>query len=224
MPHIQQEIEQNNRGLTAEELAAAAAFLAILTRGRFTTSAVTKRALINQLAFLTSMRTRDLGLALIEGNLSIAQFTTGRVELIESGNIAGAMVWAESSTLTFSQQSVLVGRVNDQLRFLANFEDQLIAGTNKVNSAARAQQYGRSLRGTFYASASGDAEELGFDLERNILHPGDTCDTGTSCLGETNRGDVPIGSLVEIGSRTCRGNCNCTITYVNSVTGETLVS
>ena len=224
MPHIQDEIEQNERGLTADELAAAAAFLAILTRGSFVTAPATKRALINQLALLTSTRTRNLGLALIEGNISIAQFTTGMIELIERGNMASAMVWAESSTLNAAQRSVLVGRVNEQLEFLQNFERQLRRGTNKVNPAARAQQYGNAVRGTFYTSATGDAEDLGFDLERNILHPADHCTGGGSCVEETNRGDVPIGDLIPIGGRICLSNCKCTITFVNSSTGATLAA
>jgi len=224
MPHIQDEIEQNERGLTAAELAAAAAFLAILTRGRFVAAPATKAALINQLALLTSTRTRALGAALIEGNISIAQFTAGMIELIEKGNTASAMIWAESSVLNSSQKSVLVNRINGQLRFLERFEIQLQNGTNKVNTAARAQQYGRTVRGTYYASATGDAEELGFDRERNILHPADHCRDGPSCPKETARGDVIIGELLPIGTRTCLENCSCSITYINTATGELLVT
>lgn len=220
MPHTPETTQDE---LTAEEIVAALAFLTLVNRGSFTTSTVTKRVLIEQLALLTSMRTRALGLSVIEGNITTGQFIVGMSELIETGNISAGMIWAESSTLTFNQQAAVVGRINGQLSFLENFEQQIRDGTNKVNVAARAQQYGQAVRPTYYEVSVSDIEDQGFDLEENLLNPADHCEGSGSCVGETARGLVPIGDLIPIGNRICLSNCQCNKRYVNSSTGAVMI-
>jgi hypothetical protein len=49
--------------------------------------------------------------------------------------------------------------------------------------------------------------------EWNVLHPADHCEGVGSCIEQTARGKVPIGSLIPVGDRRCLRRCHCTIEY-----------
>ncbi len=76
-------------------------------------------------------------------------------------------------------------------------------------ATARLMQYGgAAIRGTFSAVVRQDAGKRGLTQERNVLGSSDPC---TECPALSAQGWVPLGSLPEIGSRVCHGNCACTI-------------
>jgi hypothetical protein len=57
--------------------------------------------------------------------------------------------------------------------------------------------------------ATGD----GYTMEENILAPAEHCEGEGSCVEETAKGKVPIGTLLPIGTRKCLTNCKCRIEY-----------
>jgi hypothetical protein len=58
-------------------------------------------------------------------------------------------------------------------------------------------------------------EDAGFEEARSVLHPADHC---PGCLVEAEKGWQPIGAMVPIGERDCKGNCRCTVEYRRSGT------
>ena len=102
-------------------------------------------------------------------------------------------------------------RLREQYRHLDNFAREIENGlqldgrfTNRTNL------YAQSGRATFHEHDSQVQQDAGYTEEHSVLHPADHC---ASCVTESDRGYVPIGTLIPIGSRTCRGNCRCTMVY-----------
>lgn len=70
--------------------------------------------------------------------------------------------------------------------------------------------YGQQSRVAFERAYNRDQSQRGYRYERNMLHATEHC---AVCVEQTGRGWVPIGTLVPIGSRTCRSNDRCTLSY-----------
>jgi hypothetical protein len=78
---------------------------------------------------------------------------------------------------------------------------------------ARLAQYGNgAVRGTYSGVIRRDAPDDA--LEQNVLSgAAANCE---ECQELTDRGPVPVGTLPEIGSRQCYGNCQCEIQIVEA--------
>lgn len=74
---------------------------------------------------------------------------------------------------------------------------------------ARAKLYGTAANGTYEAARRISAGTVYF-FERNNLSPVEHCE---QCLAETARGWVSIGALSLPGTRTCKMNCACWLSY-----------
>lgn len=103
-------------------------------------------------------------------------------------------------------------RVREQYRFLRDFARQLRDGSIRTDGTFlnRAKMYAAAARVAFEESVGDLLANLGYRVEWNVLHPAEHCGV---CVSETARGQVPIGSLIPIGQRTCRGNDKCEIRY-----------
>lgn len=103
-------------------------------------------------------------------------------------------------------------RVREQYRFLRDFARQLRDGSIRTDGTFlnRAKMYAAAARVAFEESVGDLLANLGYTVEWNVLHPAEHCGV---CVSETARGQVPIGSLIPIGQRTCRGNDKCEIRY-----------
>lgn len=112
--------------------------------------------------------------------------------------------------------------VKRQYRFLRRLGDELASGKQRLDGSLvnRARLYAQSGRGSFEATRQREMRRRGFDQERNILSASEHCAGDGSCLEQTARGWVPVGSLIPIGGRLCVTNCRCLLTYRNSRTGE----
>lgn len=110
--------------------------------------------------------------------------------------------------------------LSGQERFLDGFIGQVQRGELPIDGAftRRSMMYAQAGRGTFSAIHQTVQAEQGFTEEKNILDPllseGAHCVTGeNSCQTQSNRGWVPLGSLVPIGQRLCLTGCRCRIIY-----------
>jgi hypothetical protein len=117
--------------------------------------------------------------------------------------------WAQLDAAAFGRVGA---RVKTQYQYLAAFTQQLLNGTQRTDGTFlnRARQYAAASRPAFHESMLEGARNAGYRLERNVLHPAEHC---TECLDMTALGKVPLGTLVPIGSRLCRGNDRCTVRY-----------
>ncbi len=109
------------------------------------------------------------------------------------------------------------GRVGQTVRFhyrkLEGWMQALAADTAPRDGRllVRADLYAGASRGTHYRVAGQVALAAGYTTERNVL--GATEQHCPTCVAETDRGAVPIGTLIPVGQRACLGNCQCTLIY-----------
>lgn len=117
--------------------------------------------------------------------------------------------WAQLDAGAFGRVGA---RVKTQYQYLENFMRQVLDGTQRTDGTFfnRARQYVASARPAFHESMLEGARAAGYRFERNILHPAEHC---TECLDMSALGKVPLGTLIPIGSRICRGNDRCSIRY-----------
>jgi hypothetical protein len=109
------------------------------------------------------------------------------------------------------------GRVGRIVRFhyekLEAWMQRIADGTAPLDGrfVVYAALYAGAARGTHYTFAGRVAATAGMTWEENLL--GATDQSCAECLTQTDMGQVPIGTLVPVGQRTCLGNCECTIVY-----------
>ncbi len=103
-----------------------------------------------------------------------------------------------------------------EIRYLDRFADDVAAGRvlRDGRFGRRAALYGSAGWGFYMALRGREARRRGYEEERNVLDPGaEHCD---ECVGETDRGWLPLGELIPVGSRQCRSGCRCYIEYRNA--------
>ena len=112
--------------------------------------------------------------------------------------------------------------VKRQYRFLERLSNELSTGKQAPDGSLvnRARLYAQAGRGTMEATRQREMTARGFDEERNVLGVAEHCEGPDSCLEQTARGWVPVGSLIPIGGRLCVTNCKCQIEYRNGSTEE----
>ena len=112
--------------------------------------------------------------------------------------------------------------VKRQYRFLERLSNELSTGKQAPDGSLvnRARLYAQAGRGTMEATRQREMTTRGFDEERNVLGSAEHCDGPDSCLEQTARGWVPVGSLIPIGGRLCVTNCKCQIEYRNGATQD----
>ena len=158
--------------------------------------------------------------SLTAGELSLAQWQAEMMILSKDVNLAGAALerggWFQMSAKDFGS----VGdKVKGEYRFLRNFAGEIESGAQKLDGtlARRARLYGRQGRVTYYDFARASSAAAGFDQERSVLTPAESCEP---CISQDRKGWQPIGSLIPIGSRQCLSNCRCFMRFRNSKTRE----
>lgn len=136
------------------------------------------------------------------------------VQLYSAATAKGG--WAQLSAADLGR----VGQsVRAQLEYLNRFAREIRTKAQPLDGRflARTRLYAQSGRQLFHRTERIEMEVRGYDQERNVRYPGDSC---TGCVQQTARGWVQIGALVPVGQRDCKGNDRCRIQYARSATGE----
>lgn len=110
------------------------------------------------------------------------------------------------------------GRVGARLRFqydrLNRFADQIADETQRLDGrfVNRVRMYAKAARRAYVDADHAVQRELGMTERRNLLNPGDSCET---CVAMRDLGWVSLEDdrYVEIGDRECLTNCNCEEEY-----------
>lgn len=154
-----------------------------------------------------------LSRALVNGQINLATWQTGLAAEIKSMHLASAALakggWAQMTQSDFGS----VGRrVRDEYAFLAKFAEQVKRGEQKLDGSlvSRATLYAQGPRGTFHAVQERAMSDAGYTECRNVLQSGDNCE---GCIAETAKGWTFVGNIKPVGSRTCLGNCRCTLQF-----------
>lgn len=177
--------------------------------GKFVSRAQVRRAL--DAALRTNAATvRTLSQQLTSGALSLDDWWAAMRTAVKDANLYGAAAarggWAQMTQADYGRVGAAVRRQYAYLdRFVGEIDGGLVLDGRFLNRAMSYMNSGRTL----YEDIAADVdEERGMTEERNVLGAAEHCG---GCLAETARGVVPIGELVPIGSRICRGNCRCKI-------------
>ena len=180
--------------------------------GRFVAESTVRRV-IDELADGASERMAALSQAMLEGNLSLAEWQAGMMRTIKQSHVASATIAHGGAARMTPVEYGRVGReIRSQYGYLAQFAAQVASGEQPLTDGlgARARQYGQAARAIFERVRGTDQMRRGYQSERNVLAPAEHC---AQCREQTHRGWVPIGSLIPVGQRTCRQNCRCSIRY-----------
>lgn len=131
-----------------------------------------------------------------------------------SALVAGAVAaggWARLGVVADDIEAHLAS----ELVYLDLFADDVANGRVPRDGrfARRAMLYAAAGWGFYMLLRGREAGRRGYGEERNILDPG--AEHCQGCVAETDRGWVPLGSLVPIGDRQCRSGCRCSMEYRN---------
>ncbi len=181
-------------------------------RGQFVSEARV-RSVIDAVADHASDRMAAASQALLEGRSSLAAWQAEMQATLKLAHVsAGVLARGGVQQMTPSRWGALGPTIREQYKFLANFAGQIASGDQPLNGSltARSRQYGQAARVTFERIRGAEQQQRGYRSCRNVLHAGESC---SQCRSEASRGWVPVGSLVPVGSRICRSNCRCTVSF-----------
>lgn len=126
---------------------------------------------------------------------------------------AGALARGGWDGLDKPTTGFIGARLRQQYNYLSGVTFDTAPGEFGAADMARLAQYGNgAVRGTHSGVIRRDAPEDA--EEQNVL--GGSSASCAECLELTDRGPVPVGTLPEVGSRECHGNCGCTIEIVEA--------
>jgi hypothetical protein len=173
----------------------------------------TVRAVVDGIADAASARIAQASERLLNGEMSLGAWQSELQNVIRLSHLATATIAAGGAEqMTFSRYGSVGNEIKSEYQFLRGFAEDIASGRQPMNGSltARARQYGQASRSTFEEARRRDQIMRGYQFERNVLHAGESC---SECKAQTGRGLVPIGTLVPVGSRICRSNCRCSISY-----------
>jgi hypothetical protein len=180
--------------------------------GRFI-SRDTVRLLLDQAIAKSQLRLQTVSDEFRRGALSLDEWQLAMREEIKRTQIAAEMlVQGGRAQMTAADYGRVGQRVRVQYDYLRDFAQALSDGAIRTDGTFlnRAKMYASAARPAFHESLADQLSGLGYTHERNVLHPAEHC---SGCLAQTERGEVPIFSLVPIGERDCGGNDKCSIAY-----------
>lgn len=183
-----------------------------LPSGRLIPEASVRRA-VDRVADEASERMADISRSLIERELAISAWQRQMMQLTKDAMIAGTVAGRGGSDQMTQADWGRVGRaLRDQYDYLRRFALQIASGDQPADGRLvnRARLYGQQARVAYERTRARNAERLGRDEERNVLHPAEHCG---ECRELAALGWVDRGTLPEIGARTCLANCRCSIEH-----------
>ncbi len=190
------------------------------SRGRFVSETQVRRV-IDAIADAASERMAQASARLLAGDMSLAAWQLEMQQVVKLAHVAAATIaHGGGEQMTFSRWGSAGNEIKAQYSWLRDFAAQVRSGEQKLNGSltARARQYGQAARATLSKIVGEGQQRRGFRFEKNVLRSGESC---SGCRAESARGQVPIGTLVPVGSRhPCLRNCHCEIRYARTAEEE----
>lgn len=146
------------------------------------------------------------------GAITLDQWQAQQMSDIKALHIAAALAaYGGRAQMDQSKWGVVGQILRQQYQYQRAFLADVIDGRQRQNGRMdnRARLYAAAARTTFAAILRREAYDQGDQWERNEL--GDTDKSCEECLAATDQGWVRIGELSQPGTRTCLGNCHCSL-------------
>jgi hypothetical protein len=164
----------------------------------------------------------DLTRMMAAGDISIGTWQDTFAEQLRGAYLAAAALAVGGFDRLTDQD---YATVSADLRFaytrlerFARFVEQRMRDADSAGRVlARSRLYARYVNGLYQRlrtashrrAVDGEGNRL-FLFEANVLGVAEHC---AQCLEETDRGWVPIGTLVPVGERICLANCKCRLAF-----------
>lgn len=186
-----------------------------LDTGRLVPDGQVRRAL-DQVIDAQTTAMRALTQQLLDGTLALATWQLLLMQQIKQTHLVALAVahggWTQLGQADFGWVG---SQIKPQYQYLVKFSIEISTGKQALDGTvlARAALYAQAARATHREAERRLASEQGMMAEKNVLGPADHCRGNESCLAETAKGWMPIGTLIPVGSRRCKVNCRCHLIY-----------
>jgi hypothetical protein len=169
--------------------------------GRFVPESVI-RAEVDRIADASITRMVSAAKSLQTGQATIADFQTSIMTEIKTVNVAASMAAHGGRNAMAPADWLWTARdIKDQYSYARAWADDLKSGAAPLDDAVSTYENMR-LR---------DARNSGAPvLVRNVLHAAEHC---AGCMSAAGLGWVPLDQMPPLGSRTCKANDRCSLSY-----------
>jgi hypothetical protein len=150
--------------------------------------------------------------ALIAGSLRLAGWFRSMRDALVPGYFAGALAVLDDPDPPPADVATIVAEANRQVGYLGRFRGEIATATHLLGQAtlARAAMYGDAPWAVAMNVQRAEKMRDGLRSEKNQLGLSDHC---PDCIAQTLLKWVPIGTLIEPGSRQCLTRCRCWLEY-----------
>jgi hypothetical protein len=150
--------------------------------------------------------------ALIAGSLRLAGWFRSMRDALVPGYFAGALAVLDDPDPPPADVAAIVAEANRQVGYLGRFRDEIATAVHILGpgTLARGVMYAEALWSTSLKVQRAEKIRDGLASEMNRLGSADHC---PDCIAQTLRKWVPIGTLIEPGSRQCLTRCRCWLEY-----------
>jgi hypothetical protein len=150
--------------------------------------------------------------ALIAGSLRLAGWFRAMRDALVPGHFAGALAVLDDPDPPPADLDAIVAEANRQVGYLGRFRGEIATASHILGPAtlARAEMYAGAAWAVGMNVQRAEKIRDGLASEVNRLGSADHC---PDCIAQTLAGWVPIGTLIEPGSRQCLTRCRCWLEY-----------
>lgn len=176
------------------------------------------RDAVDAVADLASRRMGEAAARYRAGQITISEWQAEHLALIKQSQIASALLaYGGRSQMDASRWGTVGQQIRTQYAYARQMVADVLDGRQRLNGRldARARQYGQAARSLYENTRRRQGAAAGLSFEQNHLHASESC---AQCIAMSARGRVPIGTLIPIGQRTCRGGCRCTLSFHRTAT------
>lgn len=190
----------------------------IAPNGQFV-SWMTVRGEMNHLVRQSEQKIVDLTADLRNGTISVGTWQREMAEELKYLHMSSyALQKGGWHQMTPADYGRVGGLLQYEYKKLTLFAAQMSErGRVTGGDTARARQYARAARHTYFLALRLELEARGFDQEKSVLSPVDNC---PGCIEQSRQGWQRIGDMTPIGERDCLRNCQCLYYVRNASTGE----
>jgi hypothetical protein len=150
--------------------------------------------------------------ALIAGSLRLSGWFRSMRDALVPGYFAGALAVLDDPDPPPADVAAIVAEANRQVGYLGRFRGEIATASHLLGPAttARAAMYAGAAWSVAMNVQRAEKMRDRLKLEYNQLGISDHC---PDCIAQTLRKWVPIGTLIEPGSRQCLTRCRCWLEY-----------
>jgi hypothetical protein len=171
--------------------------------------AKTVRSAIDQIIDAETVKMRSLAQQLVDGEIALSDWQMQSAALLKSLHVAmGLAATGGLEQTSASDLGYIASQIKKQYSYLNKFAQEIKSGDQVLDGTlvARAGLYTQAGRELYENVVGRAARNAGCTQEKSNLGAADHC---SDCVSMAAKGWQPIGTLIPIGSRQCKGNCRC---------------